>query len=77
MTTRRISGEELLELSFAGTLPECSIDVGLRHDEAQGPIERLGFGAGAEHLSSFVELSLVYPNMFMSDRCRGCHGDLE
>src|SRR5712691_1183066 len=73
MTTRRMSGEELSELPLACTLPERSIDVGLRHDEAEGPIQRLGFSASGEHLSSLVELSLVYPDMFMSNRCSGCH----
>ncbi len=70
---RRPSREELFELSFACTLPERSIDVGLRHDEAESSIERLGFSARGEHFSSLVELSLVYPDVFVSNRCSGCH----
>lgn len=51
--------EDFSELSLARTLPECGIDIGLRHDEREGPIQRLRFGPGRKHFSSFVELSLI------------------
>jgi hypothetical protein len=70
------AGEELFELSFACTVPERGIGVGLRHDEAQRSIECLGFGPRSEHLPSLVELSLVEAEMFVSNRCRGCHDTL-
>jgi hypothetical protein len=71
-----MSGEELFELSFACTVTERSVYIGLRHDQAEGAIERLGFGARGEYLSSLIELSLIYADMLMSHRYRGSHHTL-
>lgn len=71
-----MSGEEFLEPSLAGHLPERGIDVGFRHDEREGSIECLGFRGRREDLSCFVELGLIDADMFVPDGRCGRHSHL-
>ena len=63
MTTRRMLGEELLQLSLAGDSPERSIDAAFGHDQCERSVECFRVGGRGEDFTCFVELGLIDPQV--------------